>query len=81
MNDKYERPPRSTTTDDGDRGDDSDATETLPDRFDSKGNKKGEQDSLNELISGLASRFLGSQQQQGGGEGEEDERRGRRHRH
>lgn len=80
MNDKYERPPRSTTTEE-DAGD-SDATEEMPDRFDSKGNKKSE-DPLNELISGLASRFLGSQGQGGGGDGgDEDEgRRGRRHRH
>ena len=72
MNDKYERAPRSTTDEGG-----SDATEDLPERFDSKGNKKGE-DPLNELISGLASRFLGSQ---GGDAGDDEDRRGRRHRH
>lgn len=75
MNDKYEHPPRSST----DEGGRSDGTEDLPERFDSKGNKKSE-DPLNDLISGLASRFLGGQQQ-GGGEEEDDGRRGRRHRH
>lgn len=75
MNDKYERPPRSSAVDD--EGD-SDATEDLPDRFDSKGNKKGD-DPLNDLISGLASRFLGGQQGENGED--DDERRGRRHRH
>lgn len=72
MNDKYERapPPRSSTTEE--EGD-SDATEDLPERFDAKGNRKGE-DPLNDLISGLASRFLG-------GDDEEEGRRGRRHRH
>ena len=72
MNDKYDRAPRD---------DASDVTEDLPDRFDEKGNRKGEGggsgDPLEALLGGLASKFLG-----GGGGSEDGERHGRRrHRH
>ena len=74
MNDKYERAPRSTT-DDGE----SEDTVDLPDRFDERGNPKKD-DPLNDLISGLASRFLGGSQQNDDDD-ERESRRGRRHRH
>lgn len=71
MNDKYERAPRSTT----DEGE-SEGTVDLPDRFDERGEPKKD-DPLNDLISGLASRFLGGEQ----GRDEDEGGRGRRSRH
>ena len=62
MNDKYERAPRDN---------ESDTTEDLPERFDKDGNPKHESDPIEQLLGGLASRFLG-------GGGEDEERHGRR---
>jgi hypothetical protein len=73
MNDKYERPPRSRRHRDDDEG--SEGTIELPERFDEQGNRKAEGgDPLEQLLGGLASKFLG-----GGDDDDRSSRRGRRH--
>ena len=84
MNDKYERPPSSSTGRSGrgsrrDDDEESEGTIELPSRFDEHGNRKAEGgDGLEALLGGLASKFLGG----GGEEGDDGARSGRRrHRH
>lgn len=76
MHDQYDRPPSSATR--GRRGDedDSDGTVEMPRRFDDNGNSKEGGGGLEDLLGGLASKFLG-----GGDEGEEGRSGRRRHRH
>ncbi|KAK3718066.1 hypothetical protein LTR37_005492, partial [Vermiconidia calcicola] len=83
VRDKYDRPPSGSGAD-NDRN--SDGTVDLPERFDEHGNRKqegaGGGDALEQILGGLASRFLGG----GGGGGGDDDRGSdrsarRRHRH
>ena len=78
MNDKYERPPQSTTTEE-----ESDGTVELPHRFDERGNRKHDGgDALQELLGGLASKFLGGSEDDHGHGSDRESRSGRRrHRH
>lgn len=78
MNDKYERPPTASTQ----RDDDSDGTIEMPERFDEHGNRKNEHgDPWSELIGGLASKFLGGEEQGHGGSDSGSRSGRRRHRH